>query len=580
MTPATRTKLRARSGWFSMCVGAALLTACGGGGGGGMQQKTTPYSVTNLVSDGAAMAAHTDSHLVNPWGIAFGPGPAWVANNGTQTSTLYDGAGAPQSLVVQVPAGPNGDADPTGIVFNGSSDFAVSQGAASGPARFVFAGEGGMLYGWSPDVVADQAVVAYTASDGAVYKGLALASNGGANFLYATDFHNNKIDVFDKNFTRQPASAFPFTDPAPPLSGYAPFGIAAIGGKLYVSYGKQQAGSDDEQHGPGLGYVDVFNPDGSFVMHFASGGALNAPWGLVLAPADFGEFSNALLIGNFGDGAINAYDPASGRFLGSLKNAAGATIQIEGLWGIAFGNDADRQPHNTLFFAAGINDEANGLYGRIDVGATPPDLSDTTPPTVSLSAPSGDLSGTVMLTATASDDTGVTQVQFFVDGTSIGTATTAPYTLQWDTTQVADGQHTLIAKATDLAGNVGTSDPVQVTVANGSGMVTLTQIQSQVFTPICSSCHNGQGSTLPGSMDLRDGHSYSNIVNVASQEQPSLLRIKPGDPDNSYLIRKVQGEPNISGARMPFGCPNTQPCLSQQTIDMMRQWVAEGAQNN
>ncbi|QRR08188.1 TIGR03118 family protein [Burkholderia sp. MS455] len=333
----------------------------------GSSSHVSQYKVGVLVSDGALPAAHVDTNLKNPWGIAFNPkGFVWVADNGTQHATLYDGNGVPQSLVVTIPAGSQGDAAPTGIVFNGTSDFVVTQGAKSGPAPFIFAGEGGTITAWSPAVNPTSAVTVFDSGGSAVYKGLAMASNNGANFLYATDFHNNRIDVFDRTFTKV-TTAGAFQDPALP-AGFAPFGIQAIGSKLYVSYAKQDAAAHDDVAGAGLGLIDVFSPSGQFVQRFASGEPLNAPWGMALAPADFGRFSNTVLIGNFGDGMIHAFDATSGMLRGTLQQLDGKAIVEPGLWGIAFGNGLNNQPVNTLFFAAGPNDEADGVYGRIDVG--------------------------------------------------------------------------------------------------------------------------------------------------------------------------------------------------------------------
>ena len=341
----------------------------------------TVFAEKDLVADTAMGTATTDANLVNPWGIAFLPGaPAWVANNHTDTSTLYDGAGVPQPagspLVVHLPAGAGGvKFDPTGIVGNTTADFVVSAAGKSAAALFIYSGEGGMIAGWSQGVDVNNAVVMYADAAGAVYKGLALANNGSGNFLYATDFHNNKVDVFDKTFTKQPSTAasFTFKDPALP-AGYAPFGIQALntgaGGtvQIYVTYAKQMPpGNHDNLIGAGLGIVDVYDANGKFLKTLVkSGAALDAPWGLALAPADFGTLSKALLVGNFGDGKINGYDPSTGQFIGTLATANGA-FAIPGLWGIAFGNDAASQPHNTLFFAAGTNDQANGRYGRIDL---------------------------------------------------------------------------------------------------------------------------------------------------------------------------------------------------------------------
>jgi uncharacterized protein (TIGR03118 family) len=339
-------------------------------------------TVSELVANVAGgNAAHLDSNLVNPWGLSI-PGapstaPAWLANNGTQTSTLYDGAGVPQPaatpLIVNLPASGGGVAfDPTGIVANSSTtDFIVSAAGKSGSSSFIFDGAGGMIAGWSPAVDRTHAITMYADAGGAIYKGLAIAANNGALFLYAADFHNNKIDVFDTAFTKQAASAtaFGFADPAIP-NGYAPFGIQAIPGsgvagatQIYVSYAQQVAPDNSvNAAGAGLGYVDVYDTNGKLIKQLLAGGALNAPWGIALAPADFGTFSGALLVGNLGDGKINAYDAATGTPLGMLA-ATGAP----GLLGIAFGNDANSQPHNTLFFAAGIDSGANGVYGRIDL---------------------------------------------------------------------------------------------------------------------------------------------------------------------------------------------------------------------
>jgi len=363
--------------WLIASLSVAALAACGGGGdsgpvasgGTGMQS----YAATNLISDvntssNPYATSNVDTHLVNAWGIAFNPnGYVWVANAGTSSSTLYDGNGVMQSLIVDIPAGAAGSANPTGIVFNGSNDFVVSQAGASGASPFVFVGEAGTLAGWSPGVNLNAAVTVYDgAASGTVYKGLALASSAGANFLYATDFHNARIDVFDASFTKVTVAGG-FTDPTLP-AGYAPFGIQAIGGQLYVTFAKQDAAAHDNVNGAGLGLVDVFDATGHFVKRLVDvGGPLNAPWGMALAPANFGPFSNALLVGNFGDGRIDAFDASTGASLGSLSKADGTPITVTGLWGIAFGNGINNQPLNTLFFAAGPANETHGVYGRIDV---------------------------------------------------------------------------------------------------------------------------------------------------------------------------------------------------------------------
>jgi uncharacterized protein (TIGR03118 family) len=342
----------------------AALVACGGGSDDSHHARS--FTATTLVSDGAVPAPHTDANLKNAWGIAFNPqGFFWVADNGTSVATIYDGNGVPQSLVVSIPDGSSGPANPTGIVFNGTTDFMVSQGGKSGVGVFIFVGEGGTVAAWSPAVSPTAAITMFDdGSGGAVYKGLALGNNGGANFLYAADFHNNKIDVFDTTF-KKVAMPGKFQDPALP-AGFAPFGIQAIGTKLFVSYAQQNAAAHDNLDGPGLGFVDVFDTAGNLMQRFASAGPLNAPWGIAQAPGNFGQFSNDILIGNFGDGTINAFDPMSGQFVGALKNKDGAAFMQQGLWGIAFGNGLDNQPTNTLFFAAGPNGEVDGVYGRID----------------------------------------------------------------------------------------------------------------------------------------------------------------------------------------------------------------------
>jgi len=328
------------------------------------------YDVDVLVSDGSVPANFTDPHLKNPWGVAFNPfGYAWVANNHTGTSTLYDGRGKANPLVVTIP-GVNGEeaGEPTGIVFSGGTDFVVSDGSKSGPARFLFAGENGTITGWAPDVNLTQAIVAVDRSaQHASYKGLAIGGNGVAHRLYAANFHSGRVEMFNDAFKRL-VFADAFVDPRLP-AGCAPFGIQDVGGDIVVTYAKRQPGGDDEMAGKGLGIVDVFDPDGRFISRIATGGELNAPWGVVLAPRSFGHFGGALLIGNFGDGTINAYDMSNGTFLGQLRGVDGKSVKIDGLWGLAFGNGLLNQPTNTLYFAAGVKDEEGGAYGAITMHA-------------------------------------------------------------------------------------------------------------------------------------------------------------------------------------------------------------------
>jgi len=316
------------------------------------------YVVHNLVSDGTIPADHTDPHLVNAWGIArSGGSPWWVADNETAVSTLYNGSGTPQALVVSVPGAP------TGIVFNGGASFVVTNGTTSGPARFLFDAEDGTISGWNPAVNPTQAVVAVPSTTGAIYKGLAIATTTAGAFLYAADFHNARVDVFDGSF--HPVTiAGGFVDPGLP-AGFAPFGIQNLQGLIYVTYAQQDADAEDEVAGPGLGFVSAFDADGHFLARVASGEPLNAPWGLAIAPANFGRFSGNLLVGNFGDGRINAYDLATFEAKGHLKTPDHKPLAIDGLWGIGFGNGVNAGPTTTLFFAAGPEDETHGLFGSI-----------------------------------------------------------------------------------------------------------------------------------------------------------------------------------------------------------------------
>jgi len=351
------------------CTSLALGIAIAFAAVGGAQAADVRFTQRNLVSDGTIPAERTDPNLVNSWGVAFNPfGFVWVADADAHVSTLYDGDGNVQSLVVQIPSPTmNTGGEPTGIVFNGSNGFVVTQNGVTGPSRFLFATEQGVIAGWAPNVDPTHAIRAVNNSaTGANYKGLALSAGGSGQLLYATDFFHARVDVYDSTFKRVILPADAFTDPGIPR-GFAPFGIQAIGGDIYVTYAKQDASMTDEVVGPGLGYVDVYTPNGKLIRRIASRGSLNAPWGIALAPASFGHFSNALLIGNFGDGHINGYETSFGLPLGPLRDKLLRPIRIEGLWGMQFGNGIANQPVNTLFFASGPDDEEHGLYGRLDV---------------------------------------------------------------------------------------------------------------------------------------------------------------------------------------------------------------------
>lgn len=320
----------------------------------------------NLVADRPGHAELTDPNLVNAWGLAFGPStPAWVADNGTDVATLYRGATAmtPQPsrvpLVVSIPQGA-----PTGVVWNGGAGFTVHSGMASGPALFLFSSEAGVISGWSPDVPAPGSTAAQVGATvpGAIFKGLALADTKDGPRLYATDFHNGQVDVWDDTFAPagKPGG---FTDPHLP-KGYAPFGIQTVGHRLVVTYAKQDAEAMDDVHGPGLGFVDVYSTSGKLLRRLVSRGPLNAPWGIALAPKHFGRASGDLLIGNFGNGRINAFNPKNGHFLGALRTKHRRTLKIDGLWALQFGNGVIGN-RNTLLFTAGPEDESHGLFGTL-----------------------------------------------------------------------------------------------------------------------------------------------------------------------------------------------------------------------
>jgi uncharacterized protein (TIGR03118 family) len=324
------------------------------------------YNVQALVSDQSGVAATTDPNLVNAWGLVAGPAtPWWVANNGTDTSTLYDGLGNPLPppptgpLVVSVPGAP------TGAVFNGGPGFLVSNGTTNVPSHFIFATEGGTIQGWASGTKAVTAVDS-TAS-GAVFKGLAISGTT----LYATDFANGRVDMFDSTWSPV-VTPGAFVDPYLP-AGYAPFGIQALNGNIFVTYAEQQSGSTDEADGAGLGLVDEYSTTGVWEQRVGSFGGLNAPWGLAWAPAaGFGRSSGELLVGNFGDGHINAFVQRPwGQWLpdGQLTGADRHPLAIDGLWGLAFGNGTNNAPTTSLYFTAGPDGESHGLFG--DITANP-----------------------------------------------------------------------------------------------------------------------------------------------------------------------------------------------------------------
>lgn len=332
---------------------------------------STAYIATDLVANLPGIAPFTDPTLVNAWGIALNPnGPFWISSNGADLSEVYRPT-TPLStaFTVNIPGGA-----PTGQAFNSdSAAFHLANGKA---AAFIFTSEAGLVTAWNPadgttNGAANTAETTFTSPDGAIYKGIAEASDGTNSFLYLADFHNGKIDVLDSNFGQVElgTNGFgDFTDSKLP-NGYAPFNVAAIDGKLYVSYAKQDADAEDDVAGHGHGFVDVFDLKGNFEQRLISRGDLNSPWAMVKAPNDFGDFGGDLLVGNFGDGRIHAYDINTGRELGTLSERPGKPIVIDGLWGLSFGNAKTPGGPNTLFYAAGPDGETNGLFGKITANA-------------------------------------------------------------------------------------------------------------------------------------------------------------------------------------------------------------------
>jgi uncharacterized protein (TIGR03118 family) len=346
---------------FWMRTALAALLAAGGAAAVGAAGTPQFYKQANLVSDISGLASMADPALVNPWGMSFSPtgGPFWISNAGSNTSTFYSvdpatGAVAKKGQTA-VPGSPTGQVF---NIFNTPPTFVVSQGGKSGPSLFIFAGQDGTITGWSPIASSAQALVAATGAAGSSYTGLALATRSGNPVLYAANKGLGRIDVFDQNF-KSISVPGGFADPNLP-DGDKPYNISSINGSLYVTYA-----------GP-TGVVNVFDLDGKLTMRLATGGTLRNPWGIALAPANFGAFSNAVLVGNFnfgnpasGPGVISAFDPTSGQFLGLLDDAEGNPIWIDGLWALMFGNGGTGGAKNVLYFSAGIQGQKHGLFGSI-----------------------------------------------------------------------------------------------------------------------------------------------------------------------------------------------------------------------
>jgi len=316
------------------------------------------YAQTNLVSNIPGLAAFTDPDLQNPWGMSFSnASPFWVSDNGTGLSTLYNGLGVKQALVVHIPLPTGAPSAPTGQVFNSAGAFSLGNGSN---ATFLFATEDGTIAGWN-GAAGTTALTMVNNMQVASYKGLAISGTGPTARLYAANFRAGTVDVWDGTFAPVTGG---FMDPTIP-TGYAPFNVQNVGGNIVVTYAVVDPLTGDDVSGAGNGIVDVYDANGVLLRRLSSGGALNSPWGVALAPSGFGPFGNALLVGNFGDGTINAFDFFSGAMLGTLTDGSGNPIVNDGLWAIAFGNHNALADPNALYLTAGLNDEADGLFARI-----------------------------------------------------------------------------------------------------------------------------------------------------------------------------------------------------------------------
>jgi uncharacterized protein (TIGR03118 family) len=325
------------------------------------------YTQTNLTADVSATSptpVNPDANLVNAWGLTrSSTSPWWIADNGTGLSTLYNGTGVPQQLVVTIPLpdGASGTSAPTGTVFNYTSVFNVADGKK---AIFLFATEDGTISGWNPTADATHSIIKVKEPKTAIFKGLAIADAAGGPRLYATNFKSGRVEVFNGNFYPVHTAEWAFRDPRL-KKDFVPFGIQNIGGNLLVTFASRTKGAEDEDHGPGLGAAAIFDTDGRLLMRLEYGNWFNAPWGATASPADFGFFSHRILVGNFGDGAIHAFNAVTGKHEGALLDSTGKAIQIDGLWALQFGNDANAGSALKLFFTAGPGDENHGLFGNI-----------------------------------------------------------------------------------------------------------------------------------------------------------------------------------------------------------------------
>jgi uncharacterized protein (TIGR03118 family) len=418
------------------------------------------------------------------------------------------------------------------MVFNNTTNFNLSPGT---PAKFIFATEDGTLSAWSSGT--DAVLMVDHSAAGAIYKGLALGSAGGSNYLYATDFHNGRVDVFDGGFNPviRPGAFTDFNLPA----GFAPFGIAVFGTNVFVTYALQDANAADDVPGPGNGFVDIYDTGGNWIKRFASNGVLDSPWGMTLAPASFGLYANQLLIGNFGDGTINAFDPASGLLAGTLQDAGAAPVSIAGLWDLKFGNGGGAGATNTLYFTAGIAGggavEDHGLFGGISVAAT--------------------------ATATATAQVSVVNNQFVPATTNIQvgdrviwtwpggafnhnvTSTSAPQA--WPASPTKSGPYTFTNTFTS-AGNF----PYECTIHAGLGMVGNIAVTAPQTPPAVAIFSPASGAVLaaPASLTLRAtaGDSDGSVTNVRFLAGATVLASQTSAPFSAAVASLVAGNYTFS----------------------------------